>query len=166
MRRAKRGRWVWVMAGFALVLAWGGSALAGGVSELDLSRADGLGTVITTNGQGEVRIQVKGPSIVCLGVIENPKVEQGILIYKAEVKAVGLKGTALLEMWCDFPGKGEFFSRGVKQSVSGDQDWKTISTPFILKKGQKPSRVMLSIMVQGQGEVWVRKPRLGMQEAH
>jgi hypothetical protein len=51
--------------------------------------------------------------------VENPAVEQCILTYRAELKAENLQGRGYLEMWCRLPGRGEFFSKGYEQALSG-----------------------------------------------
>ena len=39
--------------------------------------------------------------------------------------------------------------------VQGKSDWKGIQTPFMFQKGQKPTKVTLNIVINGQGTVWV-----------
>ena len=34
-------------------------------------------------------------------------------------------------------------------------DWKTVQTPFIFQKGQKPDKVTLNVVINGIGTVWV-----------
>jgi hypothetical protein len=62
--------------------------------------------------------------------VENPAVEQCLLTYRAELKAEGLQGRGYLEMWCRLPGRGEFFSKGYKQAVSGTINWARYEIPF------------------------------------
>ncbi len=59
-------------------------------------------------------------------------------------------------MWCKFEGKGEYFSKGFNQALSGTNDWVTREIPFFLKKGQRPDAVKLNIVIEGKGKVWVR----------
>jgi hypothetical protein len=86
--------------------------------------------------------------------VENPAVEDCLLTYRAELKAEALQGRAFLEMWCRLPGRGEFFSKGHKQAVSGTVDWARYEIPFYLKRGQKPDLIKLNVVVEGQGTVW------------
>src|SRR5438045_71066 len=44
--------------------------------------------------------------------VQNPGRDEGLLLYRARLRAEGLKGRASLEMWCRLPGRGEFFSKG------------------------------------------------------
>jgi hypothetical protein len=92
--------------------------------------------------------------------VENPAVEQCLLTYRAEIKAEGLQGRAFLEMWCRLPGRGEFFSKGYKQAVSGTVDWVRYEIPFYLKRGQKPDLIKLNVVVEGPGTVWLRNVEL------
>jgi hypothetical protein len=71
-------------------------------------------------------------------------------------KTEGLKGRAYLEMWCRFPGRGEFFSRGLNNVVSGTTDWIDCQTPFFLKEGEQPDLVRLNVVVEGPGKIWIR----------
>jgi hypothetical protein len=92
--------------------------------------------------------------------VENPAVEQCLLTYRAEIKAEGLQGRAFLEMWCRLPGRGEFFSKGYKQAVSGTVEWARYEIPFYLKEGQKPDLIKLNVVVEGRGTVWLRNVEL------
>ena len=82
-------------------------------------------------------------------------VENCMLIYSASLKGGLGKGKAYLEMWCDIPGKGEFFSRGLDHAISGETEWTTVETPFWVAAGQMPSNVKLNLVVEGTGTVWI-----------
>jgi hypothetical protein len=43
----------------------------------------------------------------------------------------------------------------MNDSVQGKSDWKTIRTPFLFQKGQKPDKVTLNIVINGIGTVWI-----------
>jgi hypothetical protein len=92
--------------------------------------------------------------------VENPGVEQCVVTYRAKLKTEGLTEQAYLEMWCRFPGKGEFFSRGLAHAVTGSNDWASYETPFFLKKGEKPDLIKLNLVVQSAGKVWVKDVEL------
>jgi len=92
--------------------------------------------------------------------VENPAVERCLLTYRAELKAEGLQGRGFLEMWCRLPGRGEFFSKGYQQALSGTVEWSGYEIPFYLKEGQKPDLIKLNVVVEGQGTVWVRNVEL------
>ena len=88
--------------------------------------------------------------------VKNPAVEQCLLTYRAELKAEGLQGRAFLEMWCRLPGRGEFFSKGYQQAVSGTVNWSRYEIPFYLKRYQRPDLIKLNVVVEGPGRVWLR----------
>jgi hypothetical protein len=92
--------------------------------------------------------------------VKNPAVEQCLLTYRAELKAEGLQGRAFLEMWCRLPGRGEFFSKGHQQAVSGTVNWARYEIPFYLRRGQKPELIKLNVVVEGQDTVWLRDVEL------
>lgn len=92
--------------------------------------------------------------------VGNPAVERCLLTYRAELKAEGLQGRAFLVMWCRLPGRGEFFSKGYKQALSGTVDWSRYEIPFYLKEGQKPDLIKLNVVVEGPGTVWLRNVEL------
>ena len=92
--------------------------------------------------------------------VEKPDVEQCMVTYRAKLKTENLTEQAYLEMWCRFPGKGEFFSRGLAHTVTGSNDWASYETPFFLKKGEKPDLIKLNVVVKGTGKVWVKDVEL------
>jgi hypothetical protein len=88
--------------------------------------------------------------------VRDPQVEQCQLTYRAKIKTEGLAGRAYLEMWCCLLGRGEFFSKGLHQTVSGTTDWASFEIPFFLKKGEKPDLIKLNLVVEGMGKVWLK----------
>jgi predicted Ser/Thr protein kinase len=88
--------------------------------------------------------------------VRDPGVDNCTLIYRAKMKTETLAGRAYLEMWCRFPGKGEFFSRGLDNVVSGSNDWAACETPFFLNAGERPDLVRLNLVVEGAGRVFIK----------
>ena len=86
--------------------------------------------------------------------VPDPGVEDCTVLYRAKLKTEGLTGRAYLEMWCRFPGRGEFFSKGLNQVVTGSNDWASFEIPFFLKKGQKPDLIRLNLVVTSTGWLW------------
>jgi hypothetical protein len=101
-------------------------------------------------------IDAKEPQTFRLFEINNPEAEQCLLTYRAKIKSEELKGRAFLEMWCRFPGQGEYFSKGLDQTVSGTNDWGSHETNFSLKKGQQPDLIKLNVTVEGTGRIWLK----------
>lgn len=102
------------------------------------------------------RIDSNGNQTVRLFDLPSPDVEQCLLTYRAEIKSEGLNGRAFLEMWCRLPGRGEFFSKGFQQVVSGTTDWAVYEIPFYLGKNQRPDLIKLNLAVEGTGTLWLR----------
>jgi hypothetical protein len=100
------------------------------------------------------------PRTIRLFEVEAPQAEQGLLTYRAKLRTEALTGRAFLEMWCRFPGRGEFFSKGLHHAVTGTTDWTSCETPFLLKKGQRPDLIKLNLMVEGRGKVGIKDVQL------
>lgn len=134
-------------------------SLADDLKKLSLDDASSIGTTIQTDskvkteGKGSVRITTKHPTTVCLGEVTGLEIENAKLIYKAKVKSE-LDGVAFLEMWA-YVGGGQYFSKGMNDPIKGKSDWKSIQTPFMFQKGQKPDKVVLNLVINGKGTVWV-----------
>jgi predicted Ser/Thr protein kinase len=92
--------------------------------------------------------------------VPNPDVEECTVTYVARLKSEDLVGRAYLEMWCRFPSRGEFFSRGLDNTISGSSDWATCQTPFFLKTGEKPDLIRLNLVVEGRGTVFIKSAEL------
>ena len=114
----------------------------------------------SSDGNGSLRINATGPTVVRLFEVGDLTVENARLIYQAKVQTAGVDGQVYLEMWCHFPGKGEFFSRGLETPLTGTTEWTTEETPFFLKKGQKPDYIKLNLVINGTGTAWIDDIRL------
>lgn len=122
----------------------------------------GVGIVknVSSDGNGSLRIVAKEPTIVRLFEVDDIDVDDARLIYQARVRTKDVEGQVYLEMWCHFPGKGEFFSRGLDSPLTGTTNWVTLQIPFFLKKGEKPDYVKFNIVINGTGTVWIDDVRL------
>jgi hypothetical protein len=128
----------------------------GVVSKTDLH----LDRSISSDGNGSLRATVTKPAVLRLFETGNVNIENAQLIYRARLRTEGVEGNVYLEMWCRFPGKGEFFSRALQSPLSGSPDWTTQETLFFLQKGQNPDNVKLNLVVNGKGTVWIDDIRL------
>jgi hypothetical protein len=109
----------------------------------------------TSDGNGSLRLSSKGYTAFRLFEIEDPDVEGTKLLYRARIRTQNVEGRVYLEMWCRFPGRGEFFSRALETSITGTTEWTSQETPFVLEDGQNPSNIKLNLIVEGPGAVWV-----------
>ena len=98
--------------------------------------------------------------VVRLFEVPGLAIEKARLIYQARVRTENIQGQAYLEMWVRLPGKGEFFSRGLNNTITGTTDWTSMETPFFLQKGEKPDLAKLNVVITGSGTVWVDEVRL------
>ena len=92
--------------------------------------------------------------------VPEPSADDCTLIYRAKLKSEGFRGRAYLEMWCRFPGQGDFFSRDLNHVLSGSSDWSSYETPFFLKKGEKPDLIKLNLAVEGSGKIAIKDVEL------
>ena len=104
---------------------------------------------------GGWRIDFADKSTVRLFELDGAGVENCMLTYRAQIKSERLSRGAYLEMWCRFPGLGEFFSRGLHNRVSGTTSWSSYETPFYLKQGQRPDMLKLNLVAEGPGTLWI-----------
>jgi hypothetical protein len=105
-------------------------------------------------------VDCKKTQTIRLFEFQPSELDKCMVLYRAKLKTESLDGQAYLEMWCRFPGKGEFFSRGLENTVSGSNDWASYETPFFLKKGEKPDLIKLNLVVKGTGKLWVKDVEL------
>ena len=115
---------------------------------------------ISSDGNGSLRVKATGPSVFRLFETGDLDVENARVIYQAKLRTEDVDGKVYLEMWCHFPGKGEFFSRSLQTPLTGTTEWTAEETPFFLRKGENPDNIKLNLVVDGKGTAWVDDIRL------
>jgi hypothetical protein len=115
---------------------------------------------ISSDGNGSLRISSTEPRVIRLFEVGDVDIENARLIYRARLRTEKVEGQVYLEMWCHFPGKGEFFSRGLQTPLTGTTEWTTEEIPFFLKKGENPDNVKLNLVINGKGTAWIDDIRL------
>ncbi len=110
--------------------------------------------------EGGWRIEAREAGSVRLFELDESGVERCLLTYRVELRAADVEGGAYLEMWCRFPGRGEFFSKGLHQKAKGTVGWSSYEVPFNLKAGERPDLIRLNVAFDGPGTVWVRNVEL------
>jgi hypothetical protein len=159
------GSWIGRVVGAALWIS-GCTPPAPSTTQLRAFPVDGLEGVLTrsgvsfdpevsSDGNGSLRIAAVEDSTVRLYETGDLDVEDALLVYRARVRTEGVEGRVYLEMWCRFPGRGEFFSRALDAPLSGTTEWTSQQTPFFLKRGQNPDEVKLNLVIEGAGTVWI-----------
>jgi len=115
---------------------------------------------ISSDSNGSLIITSTKPTVMRLFELGDIDIENARLIYQARLRTYNVEGKVYLEMLCHFPGKGEFFSRGLQTPLTGTTEWTTEETPFLLKKGENPDNVKLNLVIDGNGKVWIDDIRL------
>lgn len=115
---------------------------------------------ISSDGKGSLKINATQPTVINLYEVRDIDIENARLMYQARVRTENIDGQVYLEMWCHFPGRGEFFSRGLQSPLTGTKDWITVETPFFMRKGEKPDYVKLNLVINGKGTAWIDDIRL------
>jgi len=115
---------------------------------------------ISSDGNGSLRITAKTPMVVRLFELKDIPIENARLVYQAKLRTEKVTGKVYLEMWCHFPEKGDFFSRGIQSPLTGTTNWVTEEIPFLIRKGDKPDLIKLNLVIDGKGKVWIDDIRL------
>jgi hypothetical protein len=102
---------------------------------------------VTNDGTGSLRIVTDGATTVRLYEVGDIDVEDARLVYRAQLRTDSMEGQVYLEMWCRFPGMGEYFSRALDTPLSGTTEWTQQETPFFLEAGQNPDHVALNVVI-------------------
>jgi hypothetical protein len=110
---------------------------------------------VSSDGNSSLRIDATEPTTIHLFETGDIDIENARLIYQAKVRTRNMQGQVYLEMWCHFPGKGEFFSKGLMNPLTGTTDWTTLETLFFLKEGENPNNVKLNLVITSKGTVWI-----------
>jgi hypothetical protein len=146
-----------------VLTACGGTA----TGPIERIRAFGPGdTPITASGvsteEGGWRVERTAAGSVALFEVSSQRLENAVLTYRARMKAADVAGKAYLEMWVRVPGRGEFFSRGLAQPLSGSSGWASYEIPFFLNEsGVVVDLVKLNVAFEGAGgTVWLKDVEL------
>jgi hypothetical protein len=113
-----------------------------------------------SEGSASLKIENEKPRAVRLFETGDLDIEKARLKYQARLKSANLEGEAYLEMWCHFPGKGEYFSRTLHSKISGSTDWSSHEAVFTMNENENPDNIKLNLVIKGQGTVWIDEIRL------
>ena len=108
-----------------------------------------------SQGKASLKIVSRKPQVIKLYETGDVEVENSRIVYQAQLKCMNLEGEAYLEMWCHFPGKGEFYSRALHSKISGDTGWSSHETVFTLTENEDPDNIKLNLVINGTGTVWI-----------
>lgn len=132
------------------------NTLDGLITQTDIS----LDKHASSSGGACLKINATRPRTIRLFEVSNPDVDDAKLIFQARIRTRDATDKVFLEMWCRFPGQGEFFSRGLDQPLMDTTGWTSQEIPFVLQKGQKPDLVKLNVVILGRGTVWLDDVKL------
>jgi WD40 repeat protein/serine/threonine protein kinase len=116
---------------------------------------------LTQNGvtadQGGWRLESpNNPTFVRLFEVDQPGVEQCQVIYRAQMKAAIVQGAgSYLELRCRFPN-GDMIVARPHWMLTGTRDWASYVVPCRLEKGQRPDSLVLHVVIEGKGTVWIK----------
>jgi hypothetical protein len=143
-------------AGIAELKAYSMSSMSGVIAQSGV----GVDLKDTSDGDGSLKITANTPRTVRLFETGDLDVENARLSYQAKLRTEDVQGQVYLEMWCHFPGRGEYFSRALHAPLTGTVGWTSQETPFFLRKGENPDNVRLNVVIDGKGTVWIDDIRL------
>ena len=115
---------------------------------------------IHTDGRASLRVTAARPRVVRLFALENPGVDDCLLVWRARLRCEALRRRVFLETWVRLPGTDEYFGRGLESAIGRTTDWREAQAIFRLEKGQVPDRVRLNLVIEGEGKVWIDDVRL------
>ena len=110
---------------------------------------------VSSDGGGSLRATAEAPTTFNLYEVPGLALEDARLIYRARVRTQDVQGRVFLEMWVEVPGLGQFFSRGLEQTLSGTSEWATLEAPFFLQEGQVADLAKLNLVIDGSGTAWI-----------
>jgi hypothetical protein len=120
---------------------------------------------IPDGGEKSILIRYTGQDAISIPICEIrlESIENCALQYGADLSSKEVLKSAYLEMWCIFSKERVYFSRGLNHALSDSMNWRTVQTPFYLKKGERPESVQLGIRMEGPGEVQIKNMYLEKQ---
>lgn len=127
------------------------------ISESDLE----IDSEITTDGNGSLLVNTDKAVNIKLFELTQEDLGQKRLTYRAKLRSEDLKSTdelrgiAYLELIASFADGEDLISRGPRVPISGTTDWRSADTVLYVDKGNKPEKINLNVIVEGQGKVWI-----------
>ena len=154
----------------ALILAAGAAYSNEEIIEFPLT---GAGDIVSselveldTQNEGALLVDSEGRSEVILFVLDGAELGEKRLTYSATMSSEGLvatddtRGIAYLELTALFPDGQELVARGPRVPLTGTTEWRRANTVLYVDKGTSPESVTLSLIVEGEGKVWIEDVKL------
>jgi hypothetical protein len=135
-----------------------------GWDALQKARQISAGTVLPPDNESpfhHLKVEGRGqPATVTVLTIERPEVTGPRYAVTGRVRYEAVEGTGYLELWNDFPNGGQYFTRtladiGPMMKLQGTSGWRQFALPFDATGAPPPSRLVLNVVLQGRGTVYL-----------
>jgi hypothetical protein len=110
---------------------------------------------ISSDNLGSLRIETGKPIIIPLFKITDLKIDNSRLVYSAKIRTQQVIGQVYLEMNCHLSEQASLNTTAQANLLSGSSDWKEQEASIDLQKGQMPDSLMLNLIINGRGIVWI-----------
>ena len=127
---------------------------------------EGLDDGVTVNADGVWRVEhtLAARKTFAITSVEKPVIGEEQYAVLGEVRYEGVQGKGVLELWNHF-GDRSFFTRTVNdkgplRAITGDSDWRAFALPFHKGEEPDPNKLMINVVLEGQGVVEVRNLHL------
>ena len=110
------------------------------------------------------------PSSVTVLTIDAPQIAGPRYMVSGQVRYDNVEGASYLELWNYFPGGGQYFSRtmaeqGPMMKLHGTSGWRSFVLPFDATGAPSPTRLVMNVVLQGRGTVYLGPLELSEQKA-
>jgi hypothetical protein len=116
------------------------------------------------SGSSDQRLKIENgkpsPFSVTVLTIDQPQIAGPRYSLSGRLRYENVEGASYLEMWSHFPGGGQYFSRtlaeqGPMMKLQGTSGWRSFVLPFDATGAPLPTRVVLNVVLQGRGTVYL-----------
>jgi hypothetical protein len=108
-----------------------------------------------------LKIESKGqPATITVLTIDRPGVAAPRYALTGQVRYEGVEGIGYLELWNHFPDGSHFFTRtlaenGPMMRLQHTSGWRPFTLPFDATGAPAPTRLVLNVVLQGRGTVYL-----------
>jgi hypothetical protein len=108
----------------------------------------------------DLEVTVDAAETVRLFDVPLAQEEQCRLELRFEMANGEVKEGVYAELWVRVPGRGEFFSKGLKQMRRGATYWSSCALPFVLRSGQRADLLKFNLVFKSRGSASLRRIEL------
>jgi len=116
---------------------------------------------VSVDGEGNLIVQGDAkPTTTMVLTLNDPKVPSHEYRFVGRIKYENVVGDGYVEMWNHMPKLGAFFSKtldpeGSMGKITGSSAWRDLEVPFYSKPGILPAKLVINVVLPGQGKVWI-----------